>query len=150
AAAAAGAAGLLPERRDGARIARQHRDVEMADVDAELEGIGGDDAEHFALAQPLLDRPAARRQIAAAIPAHDAAVAGLVGDAALDRRQPDLGREPAPGEDDRRDLLAEKADRELRRFAQIGRADSELGIDHRRVVTDEDLVARRGAALRDL
>src|SRR5207249_8217164 len=38
AAAATGAAGLLPERRDGARIARQHRDVEMADVDAELEG----------------------------------------------------------------------------------------------------------------
>src|SRR5262249_61959449 len=82
----AGAPGLLPQRGDAAGIAGEHGDVEVADVDAELERIGRDDAEHLALAQTLLDRPATRRQIAAAIAAHDPAVARLVGDAALDGR----------------------------------------------------------------
>src|SRR4029453_2755009 len=90
------------------------------------------------------------REIAAAIAAHDPAVACLVGDTTLDRRQQDLGGEPALGEDDRRDLLPQKPEGELRRFTKIRRPDAELFVDDRRVVADEDLVARRGAALRDL
>src|SRR5262249_47016763 len=86
AAAASGASGWLPERREAARMAGEHRDVEMTDVNAELERVGGDDAQYLALAQPLLDRPASGRQIAAAIATHDPAVARLVGHAALDRR----------------------------------------------------------------
>src|SRR5262249_19100525 len=69
--------------------------------------------------------------------------------AALDRRQQDLGGEPALGEDDRRDLLPQKPDGELRRFTKIRRADAELFVNDRRVVADEDLVPRGGAALRD-
>ncbi len=150
AAATAGAAGLLPERRDPAGIASQHRDVQVADVDAELERVGRDDAEHLALAQALLDRPAPGGQVAAAIAAHDPAVARLVGDAALDRRQQDLGGEAALREDDRRDLRPEESQRELRGLAEIGRADAELGVDDRRVVADEHLVAGRRPALGDL
>jgi hypothetical protein len=39
-----GAAEPLPGGGDGARIAVQQADIERADVDAEFEGIGGDDA----------------------------------------------------------------------------------------------------------
>ena len=44
-------ADLLPGRRDRARIAGEDRRVEPADVDPELEGVGGDDAEDLPVAQ---------------------------------------------------------------------------------------------------
>src|SRR5262249_57850976 len=115
-------------------------DVEVADVDAELEGIGRADAEHFALAQPLLDCPAPRRQVAAAIATHDPAVTRLVGDAALDGRQQDFRGQTALGENDRGDLLLEESQRDPRRLAEIRGADAELGVDDRRVVAYERLV----------
>src|SRR5438046_616749 len=123
---------VVTVRSEAAGVAGEHRDVEMADVDAELERVGGDDAQHLALAEPLLDRPSAGRQIAAAIAAHDAAVAGLVGDAALDRGQQDLGGEPALGEDDGRDLLPEEPDGELGRFCEIRGEDPARAIAARR------------------
>ena len=67
--APAGAAGALPGRGDRAGIAGHHRDVERADVDAELERVGGNDGAHLTLAQPALDFAAAIRQVAATIAA---------------------------------------------------------------------------------
>ena len=64
AAAAAGAAPLLAERGDRAGERDADRGVERADVDAELERVGGDDAEQLALDElalelaPLLGRVA--------------------------------------------------------------------------------------------
>ena len=57
--AAAGAPGALPRRGNRPRIAGHHRDVERADVDAELERVGRDDRADGALAQPFLDLAAA-------------------------------------------------------------------------------------------
>jgi len=54
------------------------------------------------------------------------------------------------GEDDRRDPRPEEPNRELRRLAQVGCADAEVGVHDRRVVADERLVARRRATLGDL
>ena len=58
---------------DRARIPRQDRRVEPADVDAELEGVRGDDPEDLAVAQAVLDRPSFGRQVAAAVAADAAA-----------------------------------------------------------------------------
>ncbi len=63
---------LLPRRRDRARVAGQDRDVQPADVDAELERVGGDDAEDLAVAQAALDRAPLRGQVAAAVAADPA------------------------------------------------------------------------------
>ena len=60
---------LLPRGGDGARVAGQDRDVEAADVDAELQGVGGHDAQDLAVAQATLDRPSLRGQVAAAVAA---------------------------------------------------------------------------------
>src|SRR5688572_21256391 len=85
-------------------------------------------------------RTAPRGQIAAAIAAHDAGVAGgAVRDPALDRGEQDLCGQPALREHDGGDLLAQKAQGDLRRLAEVGRADAELRIDDRRVVADERL-----------
>ena len=67
--AAPGASGALPRRGNRARIAGHDADVERADVDAELERIGGHDRADAALAQPLLDLAAPVRQVAAAVSA---------------------------------------------------------------------------------
>ena len=67
--APAGPPELLPRRGDRARVARQDRGVEPADVDAQLERVGRDDAEDLAVAQAALDRAPLRRQVAAAVAA---------------------------------------------------------------------------------
>ena len=144
AAAPPGAAGLLPERGDRARIAGEHGDVEVADVDAELERVGRDDAEHLA------------RRAAPARPRGGASAGSRRDSRARCRRRPSgrprrcliavsrtsvasrLWAKTIVG-----DLLPEEAERELRRLAEIRRADPELGVDDRRVVADEELVARR-------
>ena len=141
---------LLPHGGDGAGIAREDRHVEMTDVDPQLERARRHHALHLARAQPLLDLAPAQRQIAAPVSAHHPGVARLVLHRALDGGEQDLGGEPALGEDDRGDLLLEKARGELGRLAEIRRADAELRIDDGRVVAEEDLLARRRAALRDL
>ena len=74
-------------------------------------------------------------------------VARLVLDALLDRGQHHLGGEPALAEHDGGDLLLQKARGELGRLAEIGRADAELRIHHRRVVDHEGLLAGGRAAL---
>ena len=66
-AAAAGASPLLAQARDGAGEADRDRAVEVADVDAELERVGGCDAEQFALDEPPLDLPSLLRRVAGAV-----------------------------------------------------------------------------------
>ncbi len=142
---------LLPQRGDRARVAGQHGDVEVPDVDAELQRVGRHHAERLARAQPPLDGAAPVRQVAAAIAAHDPGVAGgAIGHTLLDRRQQDFRRQPALREDDRRHLGPEQADGELGRLAEVGRPDPQLGIDDGRVVAHEGLVAGRRPALGDL
>jgi len=68
--APAGPPRLLAGGGDGARVTGEDGDVEAPDVDPELEGVRRDDAEDLAVAQPLLDGPALRGQVASAIAAH--------------------------------------------------------------------------------
>jgi hypothetical protein len=63
------AAHLLPRRRDGAGIAEEHRGLQRADVDAELERIRGYDAADGPIAEAALDRAPLGRQIATAVAA---------------------------------------------------------------------------------
>jgi hypothetical protein len=65
--AAPGATHLLPERRAGAGEPGDQDGVEAADVDAELEGVGGGQAQQLPGAQPLLDLAALLGQVAAAV-----------------------------------------------------------------------------------
>ena len=67
AAAAAGAAPHLAQRGDRARERDADRGVERADVDAELERVGGDDAEQLALDEPVLDLAPLLGRVAGAV-----------------------------------------------------------------------------------
>ena len=97
----AGPAELLPRGGHRTRVAGQDRDVEAADVDAQLERVGRDDTEDLAVAQPALDRSAFGRQVAAAI-APDAAVRPIALAQRLPQaREQQLDRDPRPPEHDR-------------------------------------------------
>ena len=65
--AAARAADLLPGARERARVAGEHRRIEPADVDAQLERVRRDDAADAPVAQAALDGAPLVRQIAAAV-----------------------------------------------------------------------------------
>jgi hypothetical protein len=65
--AAARAPEALPQRRDGARVARADHGIERADVDAELERVGGHHAADVAGAQALLDAAPRLGQVATAV-----------------------------------------------------------------------------------
>ncbi len=60
---------LLPGGGDRTRIPGENRDVELADVHAELESVGAHDAEQLAAAQPTLHRPPLGWQVSTAIAA---------------------------------------------------------------------------------
>jgi hypothetical protein len=61
----------LPRRRNGSRIAGKNRDVERANVDAQLQRVGRDDRAHARFPKTALNLPPAIGQVAAAIPADD-------------------------------------------------------------------------------
>ena len=65
--AATGASPLLPQARHRAREADRDGAVEEADVDAELQRVGGRDAEQLSLDQPPLDLPPLRGRVAGAV-----------------------------------------------------------------------------------
>ncbi len=143
------AAGPLPRGRDRARVAGQHRDVERADVDTELERARGDDRAHLAVAQPLLDLPAPVRQIAAPIPPHHIVRARRPLYRVLQVARQDLGDEPALREHDDLQAAPEELQRHPPRFLGVRPADAELLVDDGRVDEEEVLLAARRAALLD-
>jgi hypothetical protein len=57
------ATGLLPEARPAARPPRHDDRVETADVDAQLEGVGGGQPPHRAVAQPALELAPVLREV---------------------------------------------------------------------------------------
>ena len=87
---------LLPERGDRAREAAQHHGVEAADVDPELERVGGDDAAQPAAEQVGLDLATLRGQVAGSIGPHR--IGQLGSDGAADVLGDQLGAAPRAAE----------------------------------------------------
>ena len=137
-AAAAGAAGALPGGGDGAGVSGHDAGVERADVDAEFERVGGDDAANAAVAQTAFDFAPFARQIAAAIAANRLGLAGLRAIGLLQISEQKLGVQAAIGEDDGLQLAREEFFGHARGFVHIAAADAEIAIDHRRIVKDEE------------
>ena len=146
---APGPAETLPRRRDRAGIPGEHRHVERADVDAKFERVGGDDAAHGPVAQPLLDLAPPVRQVPAAVAADHVRLArrALVG--VLEVSRQDLGREPALREDDHLQAFVQELEGHRPRLRDVRPADAELPVHDGRVHEDEPLLAAWRAALLD-
>ena len=141
--ATAGPAGLLPERRDGAREAGQHHRVQAGDVDAEFERVGGGQPAQFAVGQRTFQRAAVLGEIAGAVGRHR--VAQLRGDVlqACPRAQRgQLRSAPRPDEGQRARALGD----------QVGHHPGRLGArrtPHRCAVLADQVGAQRRLPQRD-
>ena len=140
----AGSAELLPGRRDRARVAGEDGRVEPADVDAELEGVGADHAEDLAVAQPALDRPPFRGQVAAPVAADPRPWTGPFAERLAEAGQEDLDGRPRPAEDDR--LAAGPQEGQGPAIGQGQRRAAGAGgrIEQRRLHEEEVALARWG------
>ena len=136
---------LLPGGRDRPRVAGQDRDVEAADVDAELERVGGDDAEDLAVAQAVLDRPPLGRQVAAAIAADARARPVTLAQRFAQAGQQDLDRDARPPEDDRLAPGAQERQRPALGERRGRAAGAALRMEDRRVDQDDVALAGRCA-----
>ena len=133
---------LLPQRRDRPGKADRDRAVEEADVDAELERVGGRDAEELPLHQAPLDVPPLLGCVAGAIrrkPLRGRDVDSLDGEPVDEFRRLAALREADRPETARRELREEP-----RGLAQRARPLAELRVEERRVPDDDLPLGLRG------
>ena len=145
----AGPAHLLPGGGDGARVAREDRNIQAADVHAQLEGVGRDDAQHLAIAQASLDGAPLRGQVATPVAADPAARPEVHAQGLAQVGQHDLHRDPALAEDHRLAAGTQEGKRPALRERKGGAAGARGRIDHRRVHQEQVLLARRRAVAVD-
>ena len=144
-----GAPGLLPCAGDGTRVAAEHAGVELADVNAQFQRVGGNDGKDIAGAQFALDLAPLRRQVAAAIAAHAAGVAERIAHHVLQIAHQHLHGEAGAGKDDGLHPGAQKPGGDVARFRDGAGADAELAVDDGRIVKDHVALARGRAVFVD-
>jgi hypothetical protein len=140
--AAAGAAHLLPRRRDGSGVADADRGVEAADVDPELERVRRDDAADPSVAQARLDRVTLVREVAAAVPADRVRMARRGSERLAQVAREDLDGRPRSREGDRLHATADQLLGEPLAGQQRRAADAELLVGDGRVDDDHVLPPR--------
>ena len=149
-AATAAAARLLPRAGDAAGVAGEHRGVQPADVHAELQGVGGGDAQQLTLAQPLLDAAAVLGHVVGAVGREAVGQRGLLlGHHVTGRAEDELRRAARPHKGDGADTGPRRLGEEAGGLAVGLLTDARLGVAEGRVPEEEALLAEGGAALGD-
>jgi len=138
-----GAAHLLPGGGDGPRVAGEHRHVQAADVDAQLEGVRADHAEHLAIPQAAFDGAPLRGQVAAPVAADPAARPKVLAQRLAQVREHDLHRHAGPPEHHR--LAPGPQERQGPALGQRegGATGTRRRVHDRRVHQQQVLLARR-------
>ncbi len=144
--AAAGPAQLLPGAGDGAGIAGEHRRLQRADIDSQLQGVGAHHAQDLALPQLPLDLPALLGQVSSPVSPDrllglPQAVEGLaqVG-------EEHLRIQAAAGKDNGGDLVGDELPGDPFRFQKRAAADAQ-GLVHHGGIVEEDVLAAPGRAV---
>ncbi len=118
----AGAARLLKGCCDAARVTDQHRCVHAADVDAQFQGVGGNNSFDLAPAQAFLDGTALLGQVAATVTSH---LVGVSQDLLLAQvGQPQLHAAPGASENDGLNVLGQQFGCQLGTFQQRAAPDT--------------------------
>ena len=148
--APAGTASLLPCGSDRAGITAHHARLEGTDIDAQLEGVGGDDGIYGAVSQTVFDFTAFSGKISAPVTANASALAQGIGNQFFQLLSKDLDLDPALGKDDRLDTVADQHGGNHARFTESAFSDPQLPVDYRRIIKDKVAFACRRAVTVDL
>ena len=130
----------------GAGVADQQRRAHPADIDAQLQGVGGHHRGHVPSPQPALDLAALGGQVAAAVAAHP--VWGAQGTLAQ-VAQDDLDRAARAAEDDGLDVRGQQVAGQAHALLERAPPDAQVAVDDRRVVDQEMPRPARRAILVD-
>ena len=146
--AASGPAPHLAQARHRAREGHAERRVQIADVDAELERVGGHDRQQIALREALLDLASLRRRVAGAVGRDALRQVGPPGVLeALAREALDqLHTSARLQEADRPDLALDQLGQQVRGLGQRG-GPTPQALVHERRVPHRDLALRSGRAV---
>ena len=118
---ATGSSHLLPERRPRAGEAHADDGVEPADVDAQLERVGGGQAEQVARAEPVLQGPPFLGQVPAAVGGHPGGqLGGDLAEALLRASGDGLCPSPGPREDEGAGAVQHQVGEHVGRLAARG------------------------------
>ena len=143
------AAQLLPGRRDGPRVADQHRALQAPDVDAQLERVGADDRGDVAVAQTRLDLAPVQRQVSGAIASHSLRGVESRREFFPQVAQHHLDLQPAAAEHDGLHAGADPGGREPPGFEHRAAPDAQVPAYEWRVVEDQAAFAAWCAAAVD-
>ena len=149
--AAPGASPHLPQRGHRAGEGHAQSRVEVADVDAELERVGGHDGEQVALGEPLLDLAPLHGRVAGAVggdPLGEVHAAGRLqplAREALDQLDPTARLQEA----DRPYLTLDEGGEEVRGLAQGGGSPPQLLVDQRGIPHGDLALRARGSVAVD-
>ena len=144
-----GASRLLPHRRAGSRVAGEHRGVERADVDPELQRARRGDREEVAVGELAFDLPPVLGEVACSV-ALDARAGLRLGHVPPGELGEQLGGAPRPREPDRANVAVGEPAHEPRRLAQRAAPLPGVLVDDRRVPEREELLAARRPIVGDL
>ena len=142
---ASGAAQLLPRRGDGARIADQHRALQAADVDSELERVGAHHGCDLSAAQPCFYLSPVQRQVAGAVAAHALRRVEARRQVLAQIAEHHLDLQPAAAKDDGLHAGANPGRGDAARLEHRAAAHAEVAVDQWRVVEDKPPFAPRRA-----
>ena len=137
--AAARPARPLPGGSNGARITRHHRHVEAADIDAQLEGVGGNHAQQSPFAQVALNFPPFERQIPAPVSANHFRAHRPPGKIFFQVSHQNFRGQARVGKDNGFQAPHHKDLRQPAGLVQIRPANTELPVHHRRIVKHKKL-----------
>ncbi len=141
---------LLPGAGDGTGITRHDAGLQVADIDAQLQGVGADNTHHLPLTESLFHFPPQVGKIAPPVARHELGVAGLAfSELVLQVFRQDFHVEAAGGEDDGLDVVGDKVRRHLARRRHRRLPDTELAVDDGGIEEDKGLRRRGGTAFVD-
>ena len=143
---APGTTNLLPQAGNAAGVAAEQRRLQIANVDAEFERVGGGHGAHLAAAQPCFDGAPLGGHIAATIAAHGALhVQPRVVQALAQVGEQQFGGQPRAAEDDALHVAAHSARANCLCLEDGAAAQAKLQVINGRVVEDDLLLAARRA-----
>ena len=143
------AAHLLPRAGDRPGIPHQDRGGELADVDAELQGVRRRDRPQGAAAEPRFDPPALAREVPGPVAADRSGVPSLPAGILLEIRRQQLRAEARARKEDRLDPPRQQLPGDGHRLADGVAPDPEGLVDDRRVVQPDGPRPSGRAALVD-
>ncbi len=147
--ATAGTAGLLPGAGDGAGIAAQNTGFQSADINAQLQGVGGDNGIDIAGAQAFFNFPPLVGQIAAPVAPHFAGIAKGVRHQGLQLPCHHLHLQAGLGKDDALYMVFQQHGGNGLSLGQDAFADAQLLVHYRRIIEDIVLFPGGGAVVID-